>query len=312
MTSVSVVRIFVQGWKNFARNYWLSVATVSIMVLTLFTMSSLMVLNFVSRETVRALEEKVDISVYLNNDTSQADAQALRAELAEMDEVKTVDYVDKDQALEEFKAKNKDNVVVSESLDILGFNPLQPLLRVKARETSQYPIIDQAIKQSLLYEKIVDRMSFQRENIQTIIARSNALNKFLSTAGLALTVIFIIIAVLVMFNTIRLTMYSYREEIEIMRLVGAKNNYIRWPFILEGVWYGVFAAVITTILLFPILASVSPFISQFFGTLSASVAFDVFLFYKSNVFLILPIQLLVAIAIGAMSSFIAMRRYLRV
>lgn len=300
---ITPTRVIKSALKNFWRNGWLSAATIGVIMLALFTLSILVLVNVVASEALTSLQDKVDISVYFKIDTPEPQILKARAELVELNEIKSIEYVSRDEALANFKQKHKDNPLLTQSLEELGDNPLQASLNIKAYNPEQYSQIASFLE-GTRYSGLIDKVNYWQN--KDIIERLSALAKNIRSGGLGLSLILAVIAVLVTFNTIRLTMYSHRQEIEIMKLVGATNWYIRWPFIVEGVLYGLTACVITLIILSPLIIVVSPRITSF---LPES---DLLADFKSNLVTVVGVQLLAGIALGAISSFIAIRRYLKI
>jgi len=295
-------RILKSGWNNFLRNRWLALATISVMVLAIFFMTGLIFVNLIGKTLLVNLQNKVDISVYLKQDVSEQDVSIIRSDLTFLNEVKDVNYISADEALASFKAKHQDNAVLMESLQELG-NPLLPVLNVEAQEASQYEAIVNFLGQDK-YEKIVDKINYQQT--KPLIDRLSSFTNKVSRGGLIISIILALVAGLVTFNTIRLAMYNFRHEVSVMRLVGASNWYIRGPFLVEGIIYGVIAAVSTTTLLFISLYFLSPKIN------SLVPGSDLLGWFKVNFFSLLFFQTGAGILLGGVGSLVAIRKYLKV
>jgi len=295
-------RILKSGWNNFLRNRWLALATISVMVLAIFFMTGLIFVNLIGKTLLVNLQNKVDISVYLKQDVSEQDVSIIRSDLTFLNEVKDVNYISADEALASFKAKHQDNAVLMESLQELG-NPLLPVLNVEAQEASQYEAIVNFLGQDK-YQKIVDKINYQQT--KPLIDRLSSFTNKVSRGGLIISIILALVAGLVTFNTIRLAMYNFRHEVSVMRLVGASNWYIRGPFLVEGIIYGVIAAVSTTTLLFISLYFLSPKIN------SLVPGSDLLGWFKVNFFSLLFFQAGAGILLGGVGSLVAIRKYLKV
>jgi len=295
-------RILKSGWNNFLRNRWLALATISVMVLAIFFMTGLIFVNLIGKTLLVNLQNKVDISVYLKQDVSEQDVSIIRSDLTFLNEVKDVNYISADEALASFKAKHQDNAVLMESLQELG-NPLLPVLNVEAQEASQYEAIVNFLGQDK-YQKIVDKINYQQT--KPLIDRLSSFTNKVSRGGLIISIILALVAGLVTFNTIRLAMYNFRHEVSVMRLVGASNWYIRGPFLVEGIIYGVIAAVSTTTLLFISLYFLSPKIN------SLVPGSDLLGWFKVNFFSLLFFQTGAGILLGGVGSLLAIRKYLKV
>lgn len=272
------------------------------MILALLVISGLLLLNVVAQAVVDNLQNRVDISVYFNRETEEAKILSVRQELIGLDQVKSVEYVSQDEALALFKERHQGSEVLMQSLQELDANPLEASLNIKARDPSQYESIANYLGQDR-FSGLIDKINY-RQN-KEIIDRLSHLTSNIQKAGLIISLFLALIAILVSFNTIRLTMYNWRDEISVMRFVGAGNWFIRGPFMVEGVIYGLCAAVATIILLFPILYFISPKITSFLPEV------DLFYFYRVNFWQFLLLLSAVGVILGGLSSFIAIRRYLK-
>jgi len=300
---ISLKRIIRSGWVSFKRQSALSFATVSIMVMIITVISSLFLFRGMTHFLVSNLQERVDISVYFKKDSPEADILRVRTELAENPEVKDVEYISREEALERFTARHKDDPILMGSLAEVGENPLLASLNIKAGQASQYEAISNFLEKGP-YQEIIEEVDYfqNREVIDRIFQISSNIN----TAGIIFSLLLGLIAVLVAFNTIRLAIYSSREEISIMRLVGASNWFIRGPFIVQGVIAGI-VATFFTLLIFTIAISV-------FGSRIEVLlpAFNLFGYFQENFWSLLLLQLFTGIGLGVVSSFIAVRKYLKV
>jgi len=303
MIKTTLFRIIKSGWQSFVRNYWLSTATVAVIILALLVVVGLLLFNVVTQAVVANLEGKVDVSVYFNKDSDEAKILSLRQELVDLKEVKSVDYVSKDEALKRFRELHKDNAVLLQSLQELDQNPLQASLNIKANYASQYETVANYLSQDR-FQGVIEKINYKQN--KEIIDRLTRLTGNIQKGGIAISLFLALLAVLVSFNTIRLTMYNWRDEISVMRFVGASNWFIRGPFIVEGILYGICAAIITIIFTFPILYFVSPKITSFLPEV------DLMYFYQSNFGEFLLLLFGIGIVLGGVSSLIAIRRYLKV
>ncbi|MBU1102813.1 ABC transporter permease [Patescibacteria group bacterium] len=300
--SKTLLRILKSGFQSFWRNYWLTTATVAIMILALLGIAGLALFNVMTQAVVANLENRVDISVYFNTDTDEAKILSIRQELVELNEVKSVDYVSQEEALKRFQERHKDNPVLMQSLQELESNPLEASLNIKARNATQYEAIANYLAQDR-FQGAIDKINFNQN--KEIIARLTRLTGNIQNGGLLISVFLGLLAMLVSFNTIRLTMFNWRDEISVMRLVGASNWFIRGPFLVEGIIYGVVSAAATLLLIYPILYVISPKVTSFLSGV------DLLYFYQSNFWQFLLLLLGVGVALGGVSSLIAIRRYLR-
>lgn len=296
-------RIFETGWVNFKRNSWLSFGTTGIMALTLFLFVTLVAFNALSDSTISSLKEKVDVTAYFRPEAEQDQILAVQDDLTKLSEVKSIEYISKEEALNRFKEKHIADELIQQSLEELGDNPLRPALNIKAKDSAQYASIIQYLEGNR-FRTLIDKINFY-EN-ENVINRIQDISSGLQKGGVLATLLLGAIAVLVSFNTIRLTIYTQKREIEIMRLVGASNWHIRGPFLVEGGLYGVFAGLLVLILIYPVLYFVSPKLSNFLPSINL---FSYFGRYFGQTFLLVVGS---GIVLGVFSSFIAIRRYLKI
>ena len=250
----TIKRVFNAGWTNFVRNSYVSFGTTGVMTLVLLLFGGLMVVQYISGQIVTGLENKVDVTAYFKQDASEGDILQVKQNLETRADVAQVTYVSRDQALEDFKAKHAGDPLIQQSLAELSDNPLEASLNIKARESTQYADVVSFLEGDKL-RSVVDKINFY-EN-ETVILRVQSIAEGLRNWGLLATLLLAAIAVLVTFNTIRLTIYNQRQEIEIMRLVGGSNWHIRAPYLIEGGLYGVFAALMATAIFYPLVWFIS-------------------------------------------------------
>lgn len=304
MKLISLFRVSRIGLKNFWRNGWLSVATTLIMVLTLFFVSSLVILNILLGLALNSIKEKVDISVYFKPEVQEKEISALRNELESMREVKFLEIISKEKAIEIFTEKHKTNPEIVSLLAELEENPFQISMIIKAKNPEDYAIISDRVSAGQ-YKSLIDKMTY--EDNKAVIQKITKISDTVARAGFFIGLIFSLVAIVFMFNTIRMTIFTQKEEIKIMRLVGATSFFVRLPFIVEGILYGIFGSLINTILLYFSLKYLSPKFLQFID----SPTLDLFVYFTSHLIQIFLWQILLASLLGVISSFIATWRYLR-
>jgi len=296
-------RVFHAGWTNFKRNGYMSYGTTGIMVLVLLLFSGLMGLNFISSQIVGSLQDKVDVSAYFKSDASEAEIMKVKSDLESQSDVKSVSYVSKDQALNDFKNRHAGDALIQESLAELEQNPLQASLNIKAKNSSQYASIVSFLEANK-FRSLVDKINFY-ENEQ-VIKRVESISNGVKNWGLLATLVLSFIAVMVTFNTVRLTIFNQKQEIEIMRLVGGSNWHIKAPFLIEGAIYGILAALISAVIFYPATYFVSSKVSILIPGVSLIG------YFVSNSIEYLFLLLLVGVALGVISSYVAIRRFLKV
>ncbi len=300
-------RIVKAGFLDFSRNVFTSLASVLIFTITLSVIAGVLLGGAALDTALRELKDKVDINVYIEEDVPESDIMNLRERIAALPGVREVSYVSREEAFFEFKQSKANDYLVLQSLEELGFNPLLAELNIKASDPSQYERIASSIEEdfglSATGESLINKINY-RDN-QAAIDR---LAKFISLServGVALSTLFIFIAVAVAFNTITLVIFTSRDEIGVMRLVGAGNEYIRGPFVVAGLFYGLIASVITVVLFYPLTKWVSVSTENFYGGI------DLYTHYVSNFFEISAVVFVSGALLGVVSSALAVRRYLK-
>lgn len=300
---VNFQRIVKSGAISFWRNIWLSTAAVAIMVLNLFVISSFLLGNVVADSLLMNVENKIDISVYFKQDAEEKEIMSVKSELMTLGEIRDVEYVSAEEARTQFTERHKDNSILLQSLEEVGDNPFEAALNVKTRQASQYEAVSLFLENGK-YKNLIDSVNF-REN-QAMIDKLTYIVDASRKVGIAVSLTFIFIAVLVTFNTIRLAIFSAREEIAVMRLVGASNWFIQGPFMVEGILYGLAASLVTMLIFAPVLNGVAPYLYNF------TQSVDIWRYFQDNFWTIAALQTAIGVALGTLSSFIAIRRYLKV
>ncbi len=298
-----IKRVYNAGWTNFKRNSYLSFGTTGVMTLVLLLFAGLMVVNFLSSTIVEGLEDKVDISVYFKNEAAEEEINAVKSELENNSLVAKVEYISREQALNDFKERHAGDALIQESLSELADNPLQASLNVKANDSSKYPSIVEFLEANK-FRSLVDKINFY-ENEQ-VIMRVRSISNGLRNWGFLATMVLAVVAVLVTFNTIRLTIYNQKQEIEIMRLVGGSNWHIKAPYLVEGGLYGALAAAITLVIFYPVAYFLSPKVESLMPGISLIG------YFFSNGIQFVFLVAFVGILLGVASSFVAIRRFLKV
>jgi cell division transport system permease protein len=254
------------------------------------------------------LEDKIDIAVYFKNNTPEDQILAVRSSLQGLPQVKAADYVSADQALADFKALHVDEPAIGQSLDELNSNPLEASLNVKAKDPNNYKQIADYLATPALAQYI-DTVTYNKNQI--VIDKLAGIIAGVDRAGLIITIILSLVAGLVVFNTIRLVIYSNRDEIIIMRAVGASNTFVRGPYVMEGIIIGVLSAV-TSLILISLGLALTPLIIHG-GSLPdlSGTGFDLTSYFFHNILILLGYQVLFGVGLTVISSFIAVRRYLK-
>jgi cell division transport system permease protein len=302
-------RIVHTGIVNFMRNVTLAVAAIAVMVVTLTIVLFSVITNATFENTIGQITNKISVSVYLNDTTTDAQAQALIKEIKRHPEVKRVEYKDKDAALKDFAdshSQSNPNLVPAAAA---AGNPIPATINVYPHDLNQI----QAIKDILVTPankklQIPESPSYngdRKEAIDNITHATNVLRKI----GIVTVVVFAVICALIIFNTIQMAIFNRRSEIQIMRLLGADTAYIRGPFVVESAIYGILAAVFSVLIVNSVfLASSSALQASSLGLLDIHYANE---YFGSHFWGLLTMQIAIGIIIGTVSSVIATRRYLK-
>jgi cell division transport system permease protein len=257
------------------------------------------------------LKDKVDVTVYFTLDADPQAVDRLVNQVEALPEVKSVEYISAEEVLEQFKKTHENDSLILQSIDELeGANPLPAELVIRANEPDQYTSIvnylqnEAVISQEGGTRSVVDKVNY--DNNKAAIDRFSELSNSVEQFGLYIAIASVLIAILVAYNTIRIAIYSAREEIAVMRLVGANDSYIQGPFIVEGIIYGIVGTLISLIVLFPLVQSASNATRNFYGVL------DLGRYFLTHLPLLFVVVLAFGVLMGVLSSFLAVRRYLKV
>ena len=299
----AIHRLIKYGIQTFWRQRLLSIATMVVILLALLVFEGLIISGVIANTAINSIQDKIDISIYFKTATSEDEMLRIKSNLEQMIEVKSVEYVSRDEALGSFRERHKDDATISQAVEELEENPLSASLNIKAGDPSKYSIIANYLNNNVSGD-LVEKITYN-EN-QVVIDRLASIIKVSRQVGLLAALFLTIVAILVAFNTILLGIYSNRDEISIMRLVGASNIYVRGPFVVMGIIYGLITAVISIALVTPVVWFAAPYVKLFIP------AMDLREYFTSHFFLLVLYQLLFGIGIGVISSFIAIRRYLKV
>ncbi len=304
---LNIKRVIRSGFVSFWRNGFISLSAILVMTVTLFVMGSLIFIGATLESSLEQIKNKVDVNVYFVTSALEEDILSLKNSLEQLPEVSSVEYISRDQALLRFRARHENDQLTLQALDELEENPLGATLNIRAKETSQYEGIAVFLQDEATAGKdgqpIIDNINFFQNR-----AAIEKLDKIISSAqtfGLVVTFTLILASIIITFSTIRLVIYTAKEEISVMRLVGAQNMYIRGPFIFEGMMYGFVSAIITLILFYPLTFWLGPITEGFFGDI------NLFRYYIDNLGEIFLLIIGTGIALGVISSYLAVRKYLR-
>ncbi|HBB43846.1 MAG: putative cell division protein, ftsX-related protein [Parcubacteria group bacterium GW2011_GWA1_44_13] len=300
-------RIIKAGFISFWRNGSVSLSAVFVMIVALFMIASTLLITAFLGTALEDLQDKIDINIYVDAKASEEQIISLQKQIETIPEVDKVTYISREDALTAFRARHENDHRIIQALDEIGDNPLPAALTVKAKEPSQYQGIANFLSnKSELSEgsmiSIISKVNYNDNKVA--IERLSRLIAGVKKLGSIITAVMIGISILITFNTIRLAIFIARDEIGVMRLVGGSNEYVRGPFVVEGILYGLVAAFLTLILFYPITYWLKNTTQVFYGGV------DLLQYFVANFVQIFLVVVLSGIALGAVSSYLAVRKYL--
>jgi cell division transport system permease protein len=305
MAMTTFRRIIKGGFLNFKRGGIVSWAAVLVVTITLSVIALIIFLQAILYFSLNQIKDKVDVTIYFTVGAPSDKILSLKSSLEQLPEVANVSYTSADEAVKIFRDRHQSDYPTIQALDEIGTNPLGGYLNVKAKEVSQYGDIANFLKSDnalvLGSASIIDKVNYYQNKL--VIDRLNSIIGGAQKLGFLLTLILVIISIIITFNTIRLTIFISKEEIGVMRLVGASKAHVRGPFMIEGVIYGIVATFITMIIFWPATFWLGRNMTSFLGI-------NMYDYYLSNFFQIFAIILLSGILLGVISSFLAVRQYL--
>jgi len=303
----AIKRVTRAGFVGFWRNAFVSIAAIFVMTVALFVVGSTMMIDKLLNVSLQNIQDKVDINVYFVVNAQQDDIDNLRVSLEGLPEVVEVSFTSREDALAGFSERYRNDQTIMQGLEELGDNPLGASLSIRARDISQYEGIAQFLNEQQALEDpqrpLIDEVNFvkNKDSIDKLTGIINAVER----STWVTMIVLVSAAVLITFNTIRLAIYTSREEISVMRLVGASNTFIRGPFMLQGIMYGVAAGVLALLIIYPLVLWIGPETEAFFQ-------FNLFNYFVADFARIFGIIVGSGIVLGMVSSMMAVARYLHV
>ncbi len=309
MIWTNIKRTLKSGFVSFWRNGSVSLASVLVMIVTLLVISSIIFIGAMLSSTLKSIESKVDINVYITQTASDTDIASLQKSIKNLPEVATVTLTSREEALTQFRQRHQDDELTLQALDEIGTNPLGASFNIRAKDPSQYETIVKFLDSQKTGVDGSGTGVIERVNYSNNKAAIDALNRIMTSSrklGTIVVTFFALVSILITFNTIRLAIYIFREEIAVMRLVGASEMYIRGPFVTVGLMYGAVAGIITLILLYPMTYYVGPL------TFNLGTGLNVFNYYIGNFGQMFLVVVGTGLILGAVSSYLAVKKYLKV
>ena len=303
----TIQRAIRAGWMSFKRNGVVSSAAVLATTITLTVITGLFLFHAVLGTTLATLEQKVDVSVYFSVSAPEDKILKLKATLEKLPDVKSVTYTTSDDQVKQFRTRNAGDYLTIQALDELNQNPFGGYILIKANDTTHYDSIVSVLegdsKTASQYSDIIDRVNYSQN--KEIIDRINHISTSANNLGIAIILVFTSISILIMFTTIRLAIYLWRDEIGIMRLVGASTGYARAPFLVTGMLYGFVSWLLMLAIIMPT--------TYFLGLRATSlIGINLFSYFMGNFFTLAFLVLIIGLLLGTLSSALAIRKYLKV
>lgn len=303
---ITLWRVFKSGFRNTFRHAWLSSAATAIMAVTLLVITFFAFSIYFVQGQLKEVQQKIDLTLFISDEAKDDQIRSLQSKVLQVGGVSSVEFVSKTDALKRLESSSEEGKKLAKSASDIG-NPLPASLEVKLVKIDDIGPINQKIRAlseaSIITETSYDSRDDNRKGVvENIIRISNGVTR----VGAALSAVFLAISLLIIFNTIRMAIFTRREEVEIMKLVGATKWFVRGPFIVEGALYGVFGATIAVVALIPISRVVSQFLID---KLNAGAAVS---YFSGNFGLIIALIYLLGVMIGALSSWLAISRHLKI
>ncbi|MDD2731675.1 MAG: permease-like cell division protein FtsX [Candidatus Pacebacteria bacterium] len=291
------------GIKSFARNIGINIATIFIITLVILLFSLLFIFNSASKILIAGIQEKVDVSIYFNEDALTENIMEIKSVVSQIPEVKNVEYVSKEEALDKFIERHKEEPILIESITEIGDNPFLASLNIRVLEASQYSQVTSLLENGS-FKNLINKIDYYQR--KPVIDRIFSIISAVNRGGFATALVLCLVSVFIAFNTVRIAISNMGEEISVMRLVGASDKFIKAPFLIQGAVCGIISALIAFILIF----SFSYAITSKVKVLAPDVS--VLGLFISNVLFIFLLQIAVGVSLGIFSSLIAVRKYLKI
>jgi len=295
-----IKRTIKYGLKIIVRDGEIFLTSVFILFLVISLISFLFIFKKTSEFLISSFKEKADISVYFKEETPEDEILKIKDEISKNPEIK-VEFISKEEALKEFEKRHKENQILMNALKEVGENPFLASLSIKAKEPNQYEELLSFLKEK---ESFIEKVDYSER--KPLIERIFSLSSNLEKGGILISSVLILISIFVVFNTTRLSITNFKEEISIQRLVGASSWFIRGQFLVQGMIAGIFSALISLLIVFLSCYFLSPKISILFEGLNLLEIFS------SNLGILILIQFSAGILLGSIPSLIAVRRFLKI
>lgn len=302
----TTLRILKSGFVNLFRNAWLTIAATAVMVVALTIIAIAVVLNVTANNAIDELARDLKASVYLKDGVNDKQKEQLENAFSKLDFIEAIELVSQDQAKDDLAGDFNNDEGILQALELAGENVLPASYKITVNDLKRMPEIQTLVEQDL-FSETVESVSLGQTDAQATIDKAASAQKFINTASIIAAVALSAVSIMIIFNTIRMAIYTRRDEIRIMKLIGATPGYIRGPFLVEASLYGVFAAIIAHIAVYSVIYSLGKKVAaqpEFAQTYAFFTDFST----AGSMFLIL---MLLGILIGSVSSMLAMERHLK-
>jgi cell division transport system permease protein len=308
MLWLNTKRIFKAGLQGFWRNGFVTLAAVLVMTVTLFVLGSLVFTGVILNSTLTELKSKVDMNIYFTTAAPEDTVKQVQTALQALPTVAHATYLSREDALAAFRERHQNDQLTLQALDELGDNPLGAVINVQAQDPTQYEAIAKFVSENPIVQgsNALDKINYYDERQRVAIDRLTRITSSANQLGFALIILLAFITIAITFNTIRLVIYTSRDEIAVMRLVGADQMYVRAPFMVEGVLYGAVAGIVALLLFYPMTYWLGRTTESFFGGI------NVFSYYITHFPLFFLLMVGSGVVLGGISAFLAVRRYLTI
>lgn len=305
---LTFVRMIRYGVNNFSRNAWLTIAATAVMTVTLMIILTTVAARQVLTDTVSSIRDKVDMSIYLESDTTDQQAQSVADELKKLESVRSVKYITPSQMREEYIEANKDNPRIIQALKE-SITEFPGTMRVNVADIDNLDELQKFVETNETLKRYIDetrKPSFEGPT-RTAIENVGRVIGFAEKSGIVISVIFVVISSLIVFNTIRMAIFNRKEEIQMMKLIGADRSFIRGPFVVEAIVYGFIAAIIATGILAVVLLNTQDKLESYGIVIDGVVR--IMTVYSP---IVLLAMIVAGAVIGVVSSLLATHKYLKI
>ena len=301
---LSLLRVIKFAFQDMMRNFSLSFMTVLILMLMLLSVNTIIVIRILTTQAVLSINNQIDLSVFFDRDATEEQITDIQSHVKSFPEVTNVEYLTREEVLESFKREHEKSSEILASIEELGENPLGPTLIVKTREPKDYQKIISSLNVPE-YEAVIEAKTFT--DTEKAVNRIHAITTQVEQFSFGLSALFAFIAFLIIFNTIRVAIYTQRIEISIKKLVGATNWFIRGPYLVEAVFFSFIATLFTYAFVLASAGFLDPYIAIVFGVPSFLTQY-----FLSHLLTLTLVEFLAVLFLTSVTSLLAMRRYLRV